>query len=325
MFPDPKFLAEHAALTQGAGVAMLDRTLVAVTGADRAAFLHSFTTNDVKRLAMGSGCEAFITNPQGKTLGHAYLFCEADRLVLDTSAGQADALTGHFGRYIITEEVEFKDESADLCNILVAGARADELLQRVSDAGTPADRLGHVRATIADRPVAIRRVDYAGPNSFFLCVQRASAQAVMQSLQDVGAVACHEAAIEAARIEAGFPLFGRDIGPDNLPQEVGREELAISFTKGCYLGQETVARIDALGHVNRVRVGVIYSGSEPPASGTPLFAGEQQVGHVTSAAWSPLSKAPVAFAYVRRSHAKTKTMLSSPAGDAVVVALPATQ
>jgi folate-binding protein YgfZ len=323
MTPSPEFLAQHAALTQVAGLAMLDRTLLAVTGADRATFLHGFTTNDVKRLTAGSGCEAFVTSPQGKTLGHVFLFCEADRFVLDTVAGQADALSSHFGHYIITEEVEFKDQSAERCDILVAGARAHDILQKVSGAAMPVERLGHLRATIMDRDVVIRRVDYAGPSSFFVCVARANAEAVIRPLLDEGAVVCNETAVEAARIEAGFPLFGRDISPDNLPQEIGRDRQAISFTKGCYLGQETVARIDAVGHVNRLLVGLCFSGGEMPASGTPVLDGGQQVGLLTSATWSPLRKAPLALAYVRRSHARPGSVLSSSAGDAVVVTLPA--
>jgi folate-binding protein YgfZ len=126
-----------------------------------------------------------------------------------------------------------------------------------------------------------------------------------------------------ARIEAGVPLFGRDITADNLPQEIGRDQVAISFTKGCYLGQETVARIDALGHVNRQLVGVRFEGNEVPAVGTKLTAEGKEVGQVTSAAWSPKLAAPLAIALVRRGHAKAGTRLTSASGDAVIVVLPA--
>jgi folate-binding protein YgfZ len=123
-------------------------------------------------------------------------------------------------------------------------------------------------------------------------------------------------------VEAGFPLFGHDIGEDNLPQEVGRDAQAISFKKGCYLGQETVARIDALGHVNRLLCGVKFTADTVPAGGTTLVAAGKEVGHVTSAVWSPRLKSALALAFVRRLHATAGTRLESEAGAAEVVTLP---
>jgi len=107
-----------------------------------------------------------------------------------------------------------------------------------------------------------------------------------------------------------------------LPQEVARDTKAISFTKGCYLGQETVARIDAIGHVNRLLVGVKFSGDKIPDDGTKLLAAGQEVGEVTSVAWSPRLQAPLALALIRRNHGKPGTQLESPGSPATVVALP---
>src|SRR5262249_28155604 len=108
----------------------------------------------------------------------------------------------------------------------------------------------------------------------------------------------------------------------NLPQEVGRDARAISFTKGCYLGQETVARIDALGHVNRRLVALKLASVELPSSGAMLRAADQPVGHITSAAWSPILDSPLALAYVRRTHTTIGTQLTTDVGHAEVVALP---
>src|SRR4051794_17922454 len=100
----PDFLEQYRWLTSGAGLAELPgRTIIAVSGSDRTQFLQSFTTNDIKKLAAGGGCEVFVTSPQGKTLGHVFVLCEADRYVLDTSPGQAAALISHFERYVISE------------------------------------------------------------------------------------------------------------------------------------------------------------------------------------------------------------------------------
>ena len=148
--------------------------------------------------------------------------------------------------------------------------------------------------------------------------------AVTAAISAAGAIRCDPAALESARLEAGTPLFGLDITPDNLPQEVARDTRAISFTKGCYLGQETVARIDTIGHVNRLLVGLKFSGPDVPAAGTAVLAADQPIGQVTSAAWSPRLAAPLALAYIRRAHAKPGSQLTSSTGPAEVVALPLT-
>lgn len=319
----PEFQTQYTALTAGVGFADLsDRTRLELRGRDRAAFLHSFCTNDVKGLAPGRGCEAFITGPQGKTLGHVQIFCQADRLVLDTSPGQAAALIAHFDKYLISEDVQFADRTADWGELLIAGAHAAQSLKQIIAAPQPTETRTSTRAMIAACEVVICKTDYAGPTSFFVQMPRPSLESVVAALTPGEAVRCEMDAVEAARLEAGFPLFGRDITDDNLPQEVGRDAQAISFTKGCYLGQETIARIDALGHVNRLLVGLRFSGSSIPAAGTAVLASDKEVGRVASSAWSPLLNAPLALGYVRRAHAVPGAKLASAAGDVEVVRLP---
>jgi tRNA-modifying protein YgfZ len=323
MKPTADFLAQYEALTAGVGISPLaGRTIIDVTGADRAQILQSFTTNDVMKLAPGRGCEAFVTNAQGKTIGHLLIFREAEKHVFDTTAGQAATLISHFERYVITEDVQFTDRTIEVADLLVAGPKASAVLASVFGGEIPADLLAHAAGAIAGRPVILRRVEYAGPVAYFLQASAGDAAAITAALSAAGAVTCNAEAIEAARLEAGFPLFGIDITADNLPQEAARDQRAISFTKGCYLGQETVARIDAVGHVNRLLVGLKFSGQELPPSGLALLAGDQQVGHVTSAAWSPRLGAPLALGYIRRMHAKPGAPLSSASGAAEVVNLP---
>src|SRR5262249_25960038 len=150
----------------------------------------------------------------------------------------------------------------------------------------------------------------------------AQADAVSALLEAEGATACARLAVDMARLEAGFPEFGRDISPDNLCQEVNRTALAISFTKGCYLGQETIARIDSLGHVNKLLVGLSFAGETVPEAGAEIFADGKAVGDVTSAAMSPRLGAPLALGYVRSAHAAAGTRLDSALGPVTVVALP---
>jgi folate-binding protein YgfZ len=323
MTPTAEFLQQYAALSEGVGLAELpERTFLVATGSDRASFLHSFTTHDIRRLVPGSGCEAFVTSHQGKTIGHVLVFCEADQIVLDTSPGQAASLKAHFERFILTEDVAFADQTGQWVDLLVAGPQAAALLGDLCGMPPPAEMLGHRQVVLEGRPVILRHVPYAGPDSFFLVTTPTDVQAVRGLLEGVGATPCEMPAVEARRIEAGFPLYGQDISADNLPQEVNRNAVAISFTKGCYLGQETVARIDALGHVNRVLTGLRFPRQAQVRVGERIMADGAEAATITSVTYSPRQSAVLALAYVRSRFARPTTVLSTPHGPAEVVTLP---
>jgi folate-binding protein YgfZ len=300
--PSSDFHVQYEALQQGRGFFPLtDWSSITLTGADRQKFLHNFCTNDVKRLAPGQSCEAFITNAKGKIIGYGLIDCRDDELVFVTVPNQAPALSAHLDRYIFSEDVQLQDTTSEL-NYLHAGAVMP------ANIAPSARWLGWKllgRDTGAVVEIAASDFDQA-----------------IQSLTKQGYAPCEQAAFESLRIEAGTPLFGTDFDDSCLPQEVGREELTISFTKGCYLGQETVARLDALGHVNQQLTGVRFIGVDLPPAGTPLTRDGKQAGHVTSAAFSPRLNAPLAFAMVRRESLGPGTKLESAAGDAEVVALP---
>ncbi|MGI8978456.1 MAG: YgfZ/GcvT domain-containing protein [Pirellulaceae bacterium] len=319
----PLWLAGYQALTAACGLADVSlRSRVELSGADRVQFLHSFCTNDIKRLAVGEGCEAFLTNHQGKTVGHVYIRILPDTIVLDTAPGQAARIIEHLNRFVISDCVEFRDLTPITGELLLAGASSHLTLTSVSVPSLPANLYGHGRFLIAGIDVCLQRVDFAGEPSYFLTAAAEVIAAVRDALLNAGATSCEPIAVNAARIEAGVPLFGSDITEENLPQEIGRNKLAISFTKGCYLGQETVARIDAMGHVNRLLAGVMFTSSEVPAAGTELFAADKAVGKVTSACWSPRLDSPVALVLLRRALAIPGTRLTVASGTAEVVALP---
>lgn len=314
---------EHAALTTSAGLVELEpRTLIELTGGDRAAFLHNFCTNDIRRLTPGSGCEIFITNVQGKTIGHGYVFCEAESLLLDTAPGQAETLIAALDRYLIREDAQLHDRGALWRELLLAGPRAADVLRDLGLEKIPSAALDHEAAEVQAIALRLRRIDWLGPETFELQIPTEAVQQVRDAMLAAGASACGAAAFDAVRIETGTPLFGRDISPANLPQEVDRDQQAISFTKGCYLGQETVARIDALGHVNKLLRGVRFSGSAIPEIGSELTRDGKAIGTVTSATYSPRLQAPLALAYLRREASQPGTALEGATGPAEVVALP---
>jgi folate-binding protein YgfZ len=213
-----------------------------------------------------------------------------------------------------------RDLSDEWGQVWLLGPRAQAALHRLIEKNlepNPAP-LAHIRATIGGAAVAVRRAGWG--RGYWIVCKRTDLGAMAQALAAHAVRNCSREPLEALRIENGFPDFGRDIGDKNLPQEVDRNDRAISFKKGCYLGQETVARIDALGHVNRLLRRVRFFGDRVPEAGTELAVGAKVVGAVTSATFSPAYNAPLALAYVRRESAQPNQRLQSAAGDAEVLA-----
>lgn len=314
---------QYEAITSGAGVVSLaDWTLVELTGDDRAAFFHSFCTNEIRKLTAGSGCEAFITSVQGKVLAHVLVLCLADSLLLVAPPDLGEKIVSHLDRYLINEQVELHDRTLTKRVLMCVGPKSEDLLMRRLDGPVPRERLASVVADFEGHAAIITRVDLAGPLGFLVIGTVADVDAWSSTLQEAGAMLCGEEAWQTARIEAGTPLYGVDISAENLPQEIGRDELAISFVKGCYLGQETVARIDAMGHVNKQLVGLRSSDSEVPPPGTELTADGRVVGKVSSSAFSPRLKAALALAQVRSQHAQPGSRLDSCVGPLQVISLP---
>ncbi len=218
------------------------RTRISLTGKDRQTFLHGFCTNDIKKLTPGQGCEAFVTSIKGRTLGHVFIASTEDALLLDTVPGQLSVLMPHLDRYIITEDVTLTDITDATSTYFATGAPT----------GLELAPYAHSTVTIAETPVLIQRLDWLSQAGYLISIPQAKEQHVVDELTRNGFVLSTTEDFESARIAAGFPLFGKDISDANLPQEVDRTELAISFKKGCYLGQEPIARLDALGHVNKI-------------------------------------------------------------------------
>ncbi len=315
--------SEYAALKRAAGLVWLGHTTqIEVTGADRAALLHRLCTNKVDGLQPGEGREAFLTDPKGHLLAHLTLFARPGSLLLRTAPGQAEKIMAHLEFYVIRDDVHLHDRSGEWSELLLAGQSAAGRLAGCTTGELPRDLLAHREVELAGRMVSVRCAQTELNPVFWLSMPNDAAAEVWQVLRKAGAVACGRLALEAVRIEAGWPIYGQDIGPANLPQEVGRNAQAISFTKGCYLGQETVARIDSHGHVNKLLVGLKFDAAEVPAAGDELSSGGQKVGEITSAAAAPDFGTAIALGYVRRGFEQPGTRLDGPRGAATVVALP---
>lgn len=315
--------AEYRTLTGGVGlVPLAGHAEVELTGEDRGGFLNRLCTNKVDRLAAGSGLETFLTDAKAHTLAHLFVFAEPDRMMLFSLGADSARIASHLDYYVIQEKVVVRDRSAERYVMLLAGPDAESLLRRLTSTELPGKHLDHASVEIAETPVSVRAVDLGGRTALLLSCELQSAAGVWKAIRAAGAGPCGCRAMDAVRIEAGWPVYGRDITEENLPQEVARDDRAISFNKGCYLGQETIARIDSRGHVNRVLVGLRFDGEEVPPRGAELSAQGQLVGKVTSAAFSPRLGVAVGLGYVRREHNTPGFVLQSPAGLAEVTALP---
>jgi len=308
---DPK-LATMAACESAAVFDLADQESLEMTGPDRNSFLHGFCTNDIRGLAAGQVCEAFLCNVKGRILGHITVAALPESLWLDTAPGQAAHLKAHLEKYHLLENFQLTDRSAEWASLLVAGPQASARLADCGVAWTDPQGLTAIEQTLAvvGDPVTVRiaRVDPIGVPGFLLSVPVASRGALRERLIQAGAVPASRDVFEAMRIEAGVPRYGVDLSDENLAQEAGRTAQAISFTKGCYLGQEPVARIHALGHVNRMLRCLAVEGAVIPGPGTVLVdpkQPEKEVGRVTSAAWSWRLDCPVALAIVRTAVSKT--------------------
>jgi tRNA-modifying protein YgfZ len=254
-------------------------------------------TADVLKLPVGGQCEAFLTDVKGKIIGHGVVLSEAEQLTLITVPGQGERLIAHLDRYIIREDVRLTDATAAVAWSLVVGPRAGEGLTGVAPETLTA-------------PCTL-----IWPGGFWVGASSDGGSAKPQ------AAGIGDEVWNALRVESGWPLFGVDFDGSNLPQEVGRDVQAINFNKGCYLGQETIARIDALGHVNKRLATVRFDGEAP--AGAELLADGQAVGAVSSVAWSPQRNAWLALAMVRRGHNEPGAKLECLNRPAEVVPTPA--
>jgi tRNA-modifying protein YgfZ len=285
-------------------------SVVDVTGADAVTIVHNLTTNAVKTLAVGEGRETFVTDVRGKTLGHVCLFHESDRLRMIGPAGDSgepptshsEVLRRHIDRYTIREDATpvIRDEEfvaivlgPDAANQLGLRCEAAPKLWR-SELG-----IGGIGG-IGDNAIIAYGTNWLGNGSAVLLAEQQQVDRVCNWLTSQSMSIGSEAEFHAARVRAGFPWFGIDLTETNLPQEADRDDLAISFTKGCYLGQETIARLDAMGQVQKKLVRWAINGANPKPD-SQLQADGKTVGRLTSVTADGEAKA-LAIGYARRSH-----------------------
>jgi folate-binding protein YgfZ len=323
--------AEFAALRETAGILDLGfRGRLCLTGADREKFLHGQVTNDINGLRIGSGCYAALVTAKGKMVSDLNIYRLENELLLDFEAGLTDRVRERLEHFVISEDVQVIDAAPHYGLISIQGPRAADTLAQLAGISEwpekPMTILCQQHAAFGEiYLVNLPRFGSAGFDLFWPATSAAALAERLQTLLNFGAgrLAGWRAS-EIARVEAGIPRFGADMDESTLPPEAGLEARAVSYTKGCYIGQEVINRIRTYGQVAKAlrRLQLDDQLAALPNRGDKLWHDGREVGLITSAATLPTGK-KLALGYVRRevNSVGTRLQLRTGAGesDALIV------
>jgi folate-binding protein YgfZ len=330
-FRDP--LAEYAAARNG--VALIDtnfRAVFALSGPDRVRYLNAVTSGNIRDLAPGQSVLGLLLNAQGHMLAELITLALEDRLLVLGQAFLRQRTFEILEKFIIMDDATLTDETAQTGTLAIEGPKAPELVRellRIEYAQLPS--AGHAATTVeisgAAIPCRILRHSLFGFPGAELLMARAALPAAWEALSDAvsarGGSPIGYRALDMLRLEAGIPWFGTDFDEHHIPQEAGIESTHLSFTKGCYTGQEIVERVRSRGHVNRRLAGLLFGSADAPKPGTAILAADgTEAGQVTSAAFSPVAGKAIGMAYLRREYLQSSTQLHCGNTSAGVIELP---
>jgi aminomethyltransferase len=317
-------IQEQLAALHGRGTGiypLADAGWLRVTGDDRLRWLAGMLTNGIQQQEPGTGSYNFILSAQGRIQGDCYAFVREQEVLLETTSEQVQPLQTLLDRFIIMDDVELADASAAWHGIGITGPKAAEILDSI---GIPAGDLAPLtlRTLNGFELTLIAAYSSTLPSFELWCNDATEAAAIRPALIAAGAAECGPEAVEAHRILSGTPRYGTDIRDKDLPQETAQTR-ALSFSKGCYIGQEIVERIRSRGTVHRTFTGFLIEG-ELPTAGTALDLDGKPVGEITSAAAIPFKRGEkrLALGYIRREALLQKKPLSYTGGIATPADLP---
>ena len=329
----------EAARQRAAFIDRSSRGRIIVSGRDRATYLQGLLTNDIVALKSGQGCYAAYLTAQGRMIADLWVYELGDVILLMVAGDVKDALLARLDALIFSEDVQLGDVTETQAQIAIVGPRSASIVGSLLKSGASGldalDEHGSVRSDWQGRQVIVTRISDLGEPGFDLYVERGDAakgtdRQILDALRQHDVAALDDRAAEAIRIEAGVPLFHRDMDENTIPLEAGIEARAISQTKGCYVGQEVIVRVLHRGHGRVARrlvglqlsVGPDASEKSVPDAGATVRADDREIGHVTSATFSPALKRPIALAYLQRDFVQPGTQVSVEGTLAEVRALP---
>lgn len=328
-FGDP--LKEYQSVRSHAGLLDLShRSLLRFTGSDRVSYLQGMVSNDVKTLTPGEGSYAAILDVHGKIQADIRIFSTEDFFLMDCREPLKERVVAHLNRYLIADDVEITDLAEEYGILSLQGLNSQATLEQYlwPDA-IPSKELSHSMVGMVETEIRLVRATHTGEEGFDLIVPLKSLEAAASQLQEAGEKFRLQwvgaQAQELLRVEAGIPRYGMDMNEDNLLLEVGLDQ-AVSFDKGCYLGQEVVERIRSRGHVNKKLAGLSLEGNSAVSKGDLIRSQGKEVGEVTSSILSPALKRPLALGYLHRDYLQPGTQViidhTGTTISAVVSALP---
>jgi folate-binding protein YgfZ len=304
----------YKSATERAAIAEQDWCgIVKLTGSERVSWLQGMVTNDVQKLAPGSGCYAAHLTPQGKIVAHMHILADEDVLWLSLERAAIPKLIQAFDKLLIMEDVQMEDVSAEYPILGLIGPQSPALLK--SWAGEALD----LSSRYSHRKLDNCRI-VSSDLGYDIWVPRAQADAIVRSLTQAGATAIDRGTWDVLRTEAGVPIYGVDIDETTTMPEIG--EAGISYDKGCYIGQEVVAKVKYIGHVNRRFVGLVFSANALPEIKSLIRKGGRDVGYVTTALFSPRLNKPIALGFVNRAACAPGSEVEVGAQMATVVEVP---
>ena len=320
-------------------VALLDKSYRAYfdfTGPDRVRYLNAILTNNIKDLRENQGAASLFLNPQGHIQAEIETYALADKLFSVSFAMIRERLIAALDKYIIMDDVTLIDRTADYATLALEGPQASAVTKTLTNIDLSALAPLEVREAtvnaipcrIINRATAIQPDTHSNSSAEFL-VERSNAAILWQTLQDAarahGGGLAGYTALNALRLEQGVPWFSYDFGEKQIPHEAGLQDSHISYTKGCYTGQEIVERVRSRGQVNRTRVTLKIDATELPPANTPLLSDGKEFGYITRAAFSPALNAIIAAAYLRREKSAPNSHLTLPTGATATVITPPLQ
>lgn len=303
------------------------RAYLEFTGPDRLRYLNAILTNDIKGLKANHGTVSLFLNPQGHVQAELEAYVFADTLFCVSYAMIRERLMPLMDKYIIMDDVTLTDATDKYATLALEGSAAPDAMFAASGVELAVmDELESREANVGEIPCRVIKKLPGGITSGEFLVARERAGELWDILdatvRRIGGGPVGYKALNALRLETDVPWFGYDFGDKQIPHEAGLQDSHISYTKGCYTGQEIIERVRSRGQVNRVRVSLRFDTPEAPAKDTPLLTDGKEIGYVTRTGFSPLLKAWIGMGYVRREQGVLGTRLSLPEGSATVIASP---
>jgi folate-binding protein YgfZ len=303
------------------------RAYLSFTGPDRVRYLNAILTNNIKDLPPGQGIVSLLLNPQGHILAEIETYAFTDSLFCVSYVMIRERLIDWLDKYIIMDDVTLTDETERFGTLALEGPKASEVVQKLSgvDLHQWADLFSQEGA-VDSIPCRIVKRTPGGIAGAEFVVEREKLQelwhALLEAVHRHGGGPAGYSAMSAIRLAQGIPWFGYDFGEKQIPHEAGLQDSHISYTKGCYTGQEIVERVRSRGQVNRLRVGLLFSGDAVPEAGSILTMDGKEVGYATRAARIPDPECVIGMGYVRKEATSPESKLQWPNGTAIVVRFP---